>query len=120
MPVDNISPITTPVSFSNPVSPMSIFSTDAQCNASVLPGLPDSLSAGVSSNSVPSSPYTDFDSNGRSYRAFSLLPHSPLPPGLSPTTIRQNWLLMDANADMPADISEDLIDSMDHSLWAGM
>ncbi|RCI07266.1 calcium channel protein [Rhizopus stolonifer] len=120
VPVDNISPITTPVSFSNPVSPMSIFSTDAQCNASVLPGLPDSLSAGVSSNSVPSSPYTDFDSNGRSYRAFSLLPHSPLPPGLSPTTIRQNWLLMDANADMPADISEDLIDSMDHSLWAGM
>ncbi|KAI9268809.1 Ion transport protein-domain-containing protein [Sporodiniella umbellata] len=119
--IDNTSPMTTPVSFSNPTSPISVFSTDAQYNSSASPGLPDSLSVGISSNSAPSSPFSDYDhSNGRSPRSLGLAPHSPLPPGLSPTTIRQNWLLMDANAEMPNDISDGLLDSMEHTIWAGM
>ncbi|EIE92076.1 hypothetical protein RO3G_16787 [Rhizopus delemar RA 99-880] len=115
--VDNSSPATTPGAFSNPVSPMSMFSTDVQFNSPNATGVSDSPNLWINTNSQPSSPRTDFD---RSPRTIGLLPHSPLLPSLSPATTRQNWLLMDANADMPTEISEGLLESINHSMWAGM
>ncbi|KAG0747200.1 hypothetical protein G6F57_006621 [Rhizopus arrhizus] len=115
--VDNSSPATTPGAFSNPVSPMSMFSTDVQFNSPNAAGISDSPNLWINTNSQPSSPRTDFD---RSPRTIGLSPHSPLLPSLSPATTRQNWLLMDANADMPTEISEGLIESINHSMWAGM
>lgn len=71
-------------------------------------------------NSMPSSPnaMTEMESTGRSAFSGALSPISPFPV-LSPAS-RQNWLLIDGNVEMPNEVSEGLMDSMNHSIWSGM
>lgn len=103
----------TPSANSIPVSPMSTFSMDNQYDPSYSGGA-RSLSVAPGTSSLPSSPNTDFESTGR---LGGLSPYSPMP-NLSPVS-RQNWLLIDGNVEMPIDISDSLMDSMNHSMWSG-
>lgn len=120
--IDNVSTImttqsspTTPGTTSIPVSPMSHFSMDNQYDASFSGGA-YSLSVAPGTSSIPSSPNTDFEHSGR--LGGSLSPYSPIP-NLSPNSSRQNWLLIDGNVEMPTEISDNLMDSMHHSIWSG-
>lgn len=117
--IDNVSNVTsqsspTPSDNSIPVSPMSTFSMDNQYDPSYSGGA-HSLSVAPGTSSLPSSPNTDFESTGR--LGSGLSPYSPMP-NLSPVS-RQNWLLIDGNVEMPIDISDSLMDSMNHSMWSG-
>lgn len=117
--IDNVAAITSqssPTPSGNslpPVSPMSNYSMDNQYDP-YYSGGGHSLSVAPGTSSIPSSPNTEFDGSSR---LGGLSPYSPLP-NLSPGS-RQNWLLIDGNVDMPTDISESLMDSMNHSMWSG-
>lgn len=104
-------------SASFPASPMSTYSTDNQFDPSYSSG-GYSLMVAPGTNSIPSSPNTEFDGTGRTAFTNALSPRSPFPINLSPAS-RQNWLLIDGNVDMPSDISDGLMDSMHHSVWSG-
>ncbi len=106
------SPVTTPGTA--PASPMSNFSVENQFDPNYSGGA-YSLSVAPGSTSIPSSPNTDFESTGR--LGSGLSPYSPLP-NLSPAS-RQNWLLIDGNSEMPIDVSDGLMDSMNRSVWSG-
>ncbi|CAO3640711.1 unnamed protein product [Mucor fragilis] len=112
------SPISTE-STSIPVSPMSTFSMDNQYDPTYSGG-GYSLMVAPGTNSMPSSPntMTEMESTGRSAFSGALSPISPFP-ALSPAS-RQNWLLIDGNVEMPNEVSEGLMDSMNHSIWSGM
>lgn len=118
--IDNVSGITsqsspiTPGTTSIPVSPMSISSMDNQYDPTYSGG-GYSLSVAPGTSSMPSSPFTEFESSGR--LGSGLSPYSPFP-NLSPAS-RQNWLLIDGNGEMPIDISDGLMESMNHSIWSG-
>ncbi|KAI8075574.1 Ion transport protein-domain-containing protein [Thamnidium elegans] len=116
--IDNVPAVTsqaspTPSANSIPASPMSTFSMDNQYDPYYSNGA-HSLSVAPGTSSLPSSPNTDFESTGR---LGGLSPYSPMP-NLSPAS-RQNWLLIDGNVEMPIDISDSLMDSMNHSMWSG-
>ncbi|OAD00432.1 hypothetical protein MUCCIDRAFT_113913 [Mucor lusitanicus CBS 277.49] len=106
-------------SVSIPVSPMSTFSMDNQYDPSYSGG-GYSLMVAPGTNSMPSSPntMTEMESTGRSAFSGALSPISPFP-ALSPAS-RQNWLLIDGNVEMPNEVSEGLMDSMNHSIWSDM
>lgn len=101
-----------------PVSPMSTYSMDNQYDPAYSGG-GYSLMVAPGTNSMPSSPntITEMDSTGRSAFSTALSPFSPFP-ALSPTS-RQNWLLIDGNVEMPTEVSEGLMDLMNHSIWSG-
>ncbi|KAL9549481.1 hypothetical protein PS6_006058 [Mucor atramentarius] len=106
-------------STSIPVSPMSTFSMENQYDPNYSGG-GYSLMVAPGTNSMPSSPnaMTEMESTGRSAFSGALSPISPFPV-LSPAS-RQNWLLIDGNVEMPNEISEGLMDSMNHSIWSDM
>jgi hypothetical protein len=105
-------------SASIPGSPLSTYSTDNQYDPSYSGG-GYSLMVAPGTNSIPSSPNTDFDSTGRSAFTSALSPYSPFPTNLMSPASRQNWLLIDGNVEMPSELSEGLMDSMHHSVWSG-
>jgi hypothetical protein len=96
---------------------MSTYSTDNQYDPSYSGG-GYSLMVAPGTNSIPSSPNTEFDGAGRSAFTSALSPYSPFPISMSPVS-RQNWLLIDGNVEMPSEISDGLMDSMNHSIWSG-
>lgn len=118
--IDNVSGITSQSSpitagtTSIPVSPMTTSSMENQYDPTYSGGR-DSLNVAPGTSSILSSPMTDFESSGR--LGGGLSPYSPFPI-LSPAS-RQNWLLIDGNGDMPIEISDGLMDSMNHSIWSG-
>lgn len=119
--IDNVSGMTsqsspiTPGTTSIPVSPMSTSSMENQYDPAYSGGA-YSLSVAPGTTSIPSSPLTEFESSGRLGNALS--PYSPFP-NLSPIS-RNNWLLIDGNGEMPIDISDGLMESMNHSIWSGI
>ncbi|CEP11360.1 hypothetical protein [Parasitella parasitica] len=106
-------------SVSVPVSPISTFSVENQYDPSYSEG-GLSLMVAPGTNSVPSSPNTnaEIDSTGRSVFSSALSPFSPIP-AFSPAT-RQTWLLIDGNVEMPTEVSEGIMDSMNHSIWSDL
>lgn len=118
--IDNVSgstPQSSPMTAgtaSIPVSPMSTSSMDNQYDPTYSGG-GYSLAVAPGTSSIPSSPMTEFESSGR--LGSGLSPYSPFP-NLSPAS-RQNWLLIDGNGEMPIDISDGLMESMNHSIWSG-
>ncbi|KAI7900056.1 Ion transport protein-domain-containing protein [Cokeromyces recurvatus] len=102
-----------------PVSPQSAFSMENQYDSPVSNGIyPLMITTTFGTNSSPSSPNTEFDSIYRSPFSGGLSP-SPVTHHPSPST-RLNWALIDGNLEMPIEISQGLMDSMNHSIWSGI
>lgn len=109
--------ISSPVMNSAPVSPMTIASNEVQYDPNFSGGV-DSLIVAPGTSGLTPSPNTEIDSAGQSTFLGGLTPLSPYPTIISPS-IRQNWLYVDGNIEMPKDVSEGIMDSMNQSVWSG-
>ncbi|KAI8977429.1 Ion transport protein-domain-containing protein [Mycotypha africana] len=95
-----------------PLSPLSAISMDSQYNA-YSPGGTSLIVASGTPNTSPS----PIDSSSQNASASTLSPES-LIPFTSPTS-KNNWLLIDGNADMPSELSDSLLNIIDQSVWSG-
>ncbi|KAI8993323.1 Ion transport protein-domain-containing protein [Pilobolus umbonatus] len=104
-------------SHSRSVSPMSAFSSDSPNDISYF-GCADGLSptrGPINQSITPSADNINID---LTIANISPSPHSPQ--SLLSPRIRQNWLLLDGNAEMTNEMSENLMESMNHNTWADM
>lgn len=109
-----VSDYASPASLTIPLSPMSNYSFETQYGSPAGGGA-DSLHVAIGTNSPQYSPFPSTDQEENTSLPGALSPNSPY----SPTTLRQNWRVIDGNASMSSELAESLMDSLERNAWAG-
>lgn len=110
-----VSDYASPASLTIPLSPMSNYSFETQYGSPAGGGA-DSLHVAIGTNSPQYSPFPSTDQEENTSLPGALSPNSPY----SPTTLRQNWRVIDGNASMSSELAESLMDSLERNAWADM
>lgn len=111
-----VSDYASPASLTIPLSPMSNYSFETQYGSPIgQGGGADSLNVAIGTTSPQYSPFPSTDQEENISLPGALSPNSPY----SPTTLRQNWRVIDGNASMSSELAETLMDSLERNAWAG-